>query len=137
MADLHLLASEYHLAGLLTARVVTEPPDEPVTAVHLRAEMAEHGDQALVLDRPGAYWTDTRSMTATLRRLTGPAPERAIEPTRAPMTGHAVALAALWTQVRRLPISRPGTPLMPPSVRPSSMSTAAGSSCTHPPGPAE
>lgn len=79
MAELHLLASEYNLAVLVTSRVVTENPNEPVAATHLPAGMAQHSDQVLVLDRPGAYWTHTPSTAATLRQLTGPAPGRAIE----------------------------------------------------------
>ncbi|CAL9328798.1 hypothetical protein SUDANB105_00028 [Streptomyces sp. enrichment culture] len=79
MAKLHLLASEYDLAVLVTSRVVTEQPDEPVTATHLPAGMAEHSDQVLVLDRPGVYWTHTPSTAGTLRQLTGPAPGRTID----------------------------------------------------------
>ncbi|MFJ4691807.1 IS3 family transposase [Streptomyces sp. NPDC088766] len=79
MAELHFLAWEYHLAVLVTSRVVTEHPDEPVTAAHLPAGMAEHSDQVLVLDRPGACCTHTPSAAATLRRLTGPAPGRPVE----------------------------------------------------------
>ncbi|MEU0051337.1 hypothetical protein ABZ299_15055 [Streptomyces sp. NPDC006184] len=79
MAELHALAAEYSLAVLVTSRVITQHPDEPVTAAHLPAGMANHSDHVLVLDRPGAYWTHTPSTAATLRRLTGPAPRRAIE----------------------------------------------------------
>ncbi|POX57509.1 hypothetical protein C3492_43210 [Streptomyces sp. Ru62] len=79
MAELRSLASEYGLALLVTSRVVTEDPDEPVTATHLPAGMAKYSEQVLVLDRPGVYWTHTPSTAATLRQLTGPAPGRAIE----------------------------------------------------------
>ncbi|MGW7469299.1 hypothetical protein ACWGJT_32690 [Streptomyces xantholiticus] len=78
MAELRALSREHHLVVLVTAKVFTDRPDEAVTAAHLPAGVTEYTDQVLVLNRPGAYWTHTPTTAATLSRLTGPEPHRAV-----------------------------------------------------------
>ncbi|MFB7998812.1 DnaB-like helicase C-terminal domain-containing protein [Streptomyces sp. NPDC056002] len=69
MRRLRTLASEYNMAVLVTAQVVTDRPDEPVTTARLPEGIREHAERVIVLDRPGAYWTNSAAAAATLSRL--------------------------------------------------------------------
>ncbi|WP_328541192.1 DnaB helicase C-terminal domain-containing protein [Streptomyces sp. NBC_00371] len=71
MRRLRALAGEYDMAVLVTAQVVTDHPAEPVTTAHLPEGVREHAERVMVLDRPGAYWTNSAAAAATLGSLQG------------------------------------------------------------------
>ncbi|MBZ6107952.1 DnaB-like helicase C-terminal domain-containing protein [Streptomyces olivaceus] len=69
MRQVRALAGEYNMAVLVTAQVVTDHPAEPVTTAHLPEGVREHAERVMVLDRPGAYWTNSAAAAATLSGL--------------------------------------------------------------------
>ncbi|MGD6757224.1 DnaB-like helicase C-terminal domain-containing protein [Streptomyces sp. BH105] len=69
MRQVRALAGEYNMAVLVTAQVVTDHPDEPVTAAHVPEGIREYAQRVIVLDRPGVYWTNSAPAAATLGRL--------------------------------------------------------------------
>ncbi|MFJ9083871.1 DnaB-like helicase C-terminal domain-containing protein [Streptomyces sp. NPDC102384] len=69
MRQVRALASEYNMAVLVTAQVATDHPDERMTTAHLPKGISEHAERVMVLDRPGAYWTNSAAAAATLSGL--------------------------------------------------------------------